>query len=327
MADEWPLGGELGRFRVFLDQLKTFDLPIGEDGRTRVHLRPFGTKPSRNNTAKGGGFIFAQNAVFRHLIQPPHGRALITVDWSAQELHIAARLSRDPKLIEIVTSGRDPYIELAVMVGLPAAGADEQSDPEARGRGKIVQLALLYGAGPGLIARATGMTKEQARAFLKRQRQILHRFFTWSDLKARKAVTCKPLFTPLGWTIRFRPGTTTKSPERTGRNFCVQGLAADMMRLLMIRLTERGVAICAAIHDGFLFECGAHEVEEVLAVVRAAMDQCAIDLIGAPIPIKHRIFRWPESYQEGKTQSRELFDTIMELVGEAEMATMKMAAE
>ena len=39
------------------------------------------------------------------------------MDWSSQELHIAARLSRDPKLIEIVTSGRDPYIELAIMVG------------------------------------------------------------------------------------------------------------------------------------------------------------------------------------------------------------------
>ena len=229
----------MGAFRTFLDQLKTFDLPIGEDGRTRRPLRAFGTKTSRNNTAKGGGFIFAHNSVFRHLIQPPRGRALIVVDWSAQELHIAARRSRDPKLIEIVTSGRDPYIELAVMVGLAAPGANEQSDPEARGKGKVVQLAMLYGAGPGLIARATGMTLEQGRAFLKRQRQILRRFFAWSDAKAQKAVTCKPLFTPLGWSIRFRPGTSTKSPERTGRNFCIQGLAADMMRLLMIRLTER----------------------------------------------------------------------------------------
>ena len=121
MADEWPLAGEFGRFRTLLDQLKTFDLPIGEDGRTRVHLRSFGTKTSRNNTAKGGGFIFAQNSVFRHLIQPPTGRALIVVDWGAQELHIAARLSRDPKLVEIATSGRDPYIGLAIMAGLAAA--------------------------------------------------------------------------------------------------------------------------------------------------------------------------------------------------------------
>ena len=96
MADEWPLAGELGRFRTLLDQLKTFDLPIGEDGRARAHLRAFETVTSRNNTAKGGGFIFALNSVFRHLIQAPRGRALIVVDWSAQELHIAARRSRDP---------------------------------------------------------------------------------------------------------------------------------------------------------------------------------------------------------------------------------------
>lgn len=82
MADEWPLAGELGRFRTLLDQLKAFDPPIGEDGRTRVNLRAFGTKTARNNTAKGGGFIFALNSMFRHLIQPPRGRVLIAVDWS-----------------------------------------------------------------------------------------------------------------------------------------------------------------------------------------------------------------------------------------------------
>lgn len=319
--------GELGRFRTLLDQLKTFDLPIGPDGRARVNLRAFGTKSSRNNTARGGGFIFALNSVFRHLIQAPRGRALITVDWSSQELHIAARLSRDPKLIEIVTSGRDPYIELAIMVALAAPGADEQSDPEARGKGKVIQLALLYGAGPGLIARATGMTLEQGLAFLKRQRQILHRFFVWSDLKAQRAVTCKTLATQLGWTIRFRPGTSTNSPERTGRNFCIQGTAADMMRLLMIRLAEAGVATCAAIHDGFLFECDDREVEKTLAIIKTAMDQSALDLIGATIPFKLKVFRWPERYTEGKTQPRELFDTIMRLIGEAEMAPMRMAAE
>jgi DNA polymerase I len=327
MAEEWPLAGELGRFRTLLDQLKTFDLPIGSDGRARVHLRAFGTKSGRNNTAKGGGFIFALNSVFRHLIQAPRGRALITVDWSAQELHIAARLSRDPKLIEIVTSERDPYIELAIMVALAAPGANEQCDPEARGKGKVVQLALLYGAGPGLIARATSMTPEQGRAFLKRQRQILRRFFAWSDLKAQRAVTCKTLVTQLGWTIRFRPGTSTKSPERTGRNFCVQGSAADMMRLLMIRLAEAGVATCAAIHDGFLFECNDSQVDEVLATIKAAMDRSALDLIGATIPFKLRVFRWPERYTEGKTQARELFDTIMRLIGEAETMPLRAAAE
>jgi hypothetical protein len=326
MSEEWPLAGELRQFLTFLDQLKTFDLAIGGDGRNRISLRPFGTKTSRNNTAKGGGFIFAQNSVFRHLIRPPRGRALISVDWSAQELHIAARLSGDPNLIEIVTSGKDPYIELAVMVGLSAAGATEEDSPEARAMGKIVQLALLFGAGPGVIMRATGMPLEQARVFLKRQRQTFRRFYGWSDANAQKAVACKSLTTPLGWTMRFRPGTSTKSPERTGRNFCVQGCAADMMRLLMIRLTEAGFAVCAAIHDGFLIECDAVEADVVLKAVRTAMDRCGVDLIGAAIPIKHKVFCWPESYREGKTQAADLFETIMKLVGEAEEEVSEKAA-
>jgi DNA polymerase I-like protein with 3'-5' exonuclease and polymerase domains len=177
---------------------------------------------------------------------------------------------------------------------------------------------MLYGAGPGLIADATGMTIEQARAFLKRQREIFRTFFAWSDRKARRALACKPLMTPLGWTVRFRPETSTRSPERTGRNFCVQGCAADLMRLLMIRLTEAGYLVCAMIHDGFLIECAAADVDAVIEAVRATMDKCAIDLIGAPIPIKHKTFCWPESYREGKTKIAELFETIMRLIDEAE---------
>ena len=154
--------------------------------------------------------------------------------------------------------------------------------------------------------------------FSHRQRQTFKRFFAWSDREAMRAVTCKPLTTPLGWTIRFRPGTSAKSPERTGRNFCVQGAGADMMRLLMMRLTEGGVAVCAAIHDGFLVECDAEAADAVLKTVTATMDKCAVDLIGAPIPIKSKIFRWPERYHEGKTASAEMFETVMKLVGEAE---------
>jgi hypothetical protein len=318
MEEKWPLAGELARFRLFIDQLRTFDLPIGDDGRNRISVRGFGTLTSRNNTAKGGGFIFAQHSVFRHFIQPPKGRALIVVDWSAQELHIAARLSGDLKLIEIIESARDPYIELAVAVGLAPPGADETTNPEARAIGKIIQLAMLYGAGPGLIANATGMTIDRARAFLKRQREVFRTFFSWSDRKARTALACKPLATPLGWTVRFRPETSTRAPERSGRNFCVQGTAGDMMRILMIRLTEAGVAVCAAIHDGFLIECDAAEVDAVLGFVKTTMDRCAVDLIGAPIPIKHKTFCWPECYHEGKTKIAELYETIMKLIDEAE---------
>jgi hypothetical protein len=325
MAEAWPLAAELHRFRNLIDQLRSFDLSIGADGRNRVSLRSFGQISSRNNTAKGGGFIYARHSVFRHLIQAPEGRALVAVDWSAQELHIAARLSRDPVLIQIVEAhlrdGRDPYIELAIAVGLIPADAGDNARKSARPLGKIIQLALLYGAGPGLIAGATGMSMDQARAFLRRQREVFNVFFAWSDRKARMAVSGKELSTILGWTIRFTPETSVKSPERTGRNICVQGSAADMMRILMIRLTEAGYDVCAAIHDGFLIECGIDEAEAVRSAILAIMDQCAIDLVGSPIPIKSQIFRHPENYQEEDDDAKgvtELFEHIMRLVEEAE---------
>ena len=129
------------------------------------------------------------------------------------------------------------------MVGLAAPGATS-GDPEARGQRQDHAARHAVTGGTRPHRPRDGHDARQGRAFLKRQRQVLRRLFAWSDARRRRRSTCKPLFTPLGWTIRFRPGTSAKSPERTGRNFCIQGPAADMMRLLMIRLTEAGVAVC-----------------------------------------------------------------------------------
>ena len=148
MAEEWPLAGELPKIRILVDKFKVFDLPIGKDGRARTSLWAYGTKTGRNNTAKGGGFIFAKDAAFRHLIQPPQGRALILVDWSAQELHIAARLSGDPKLIEIVTNGKDPYISLAVMVGLAPKGATRKAIRKRAASARLCSLPCCTGRDP-----------------------------------------------------------------------------------------------------------------------------------------------------------------------------------
>jgi hypothetical protein len=98
-----------------------------------------------------------------------------------------------------------------------------------------------------------------------------------------------------------------------------------MMRLLMIRLTEAGYAVCAAIHDGFLIECNADEADALLKAVRAVMDQCAQDLIGVSIPVKSKIFRWPESYREDDDDVTALFETIMRRVDEASTVKKNVA--
>ena len=72
-------------------------LAVGQDGRNRTGLMPFGSKTGRNQPSNSR-FIFGTSRWLRSLIQPAPGRALAYVDWSSQEIAIAAALSGDDAL-------------------------------------------------------------------------------------------------------------------------------------------------------------------------------------------------------------------------------------
>jgi DNA polymerase I len=236
MAEAHSIARELHRHLTLLEQLMTLTLHLGGDGRVRVQLRPFGTKTGRN-APSGTGNLLSKSAAFRPLIQPPPGRAMSSLDWGAQELRIAARRSGDPGLQRIAALP-DPYIGLASSVGLAEPTDTKATNPKARAIGKIMQLALMYGIGARSFGLKAGKSQSFARGLLEETRQALAQFFCWSDGIVARAMLGWPLTTPLGWTLRFREGTTAPAPDRTARNFLMQGTAADMMRLAMIRAIE-----------------------------------------------------------------------------------------
>ncbi len=97
------------------------DLAVGRDGRNRLLLSPFGSRSGRN-TPSNTKFIFGPSAWLRGLIRPPSGHGLAYVDWSSQEVGIAAALSGDPRLIAAYQSG-DPYLAFAKQIGAVPADA------------------------------------------------------------------------------------------------------------------------------------------------------------------------------------------------------------
>jgi len=74
----------------------------------------------------------------RHLIKPPPGWGVAYVDWSAQEIAIAAGLSGDEHLLADYATG-DIYLNLAIRLGLAPAGASKATHPEPRARCKVVK--------------------------------------------------------------------------------------------------------------------------------------------------------------------------------------------
>jgi DNA polymerase I len=100
----------------------------------------------------------------------------------------------------------------------------------------------------------------------------------------------------------------------------IQATAADMMRLVMIRATEEGICVCAVLHDGFLIEADADKIEVETGRMRVIMDEVAIMVAGAVIPVDVDAFAWPDCYtpDEGDAAT---YATIMRLLDEAETAT------
>src|SRR5271167_4018738 len=132
MAECYPFLRALRELRVTLSELRLEKLRVGPDGRNRVMLSPFGASSGRN-TPSATGYIFGPSTWLRSLIKPGPGRAVAYIDWSCQEVWIAAYLSNDPAMLAAVESG-DPYISFAIMAGLAPPGATKQSHVDTRKR-------------------------------------------------------------------------------------------------------------------------------------------------------------------------------------------------
>jgi hypothetical protein len=148
--------GPVRELRHALSQLKLNDLAVGPDGRNRCLLSMFGSKTGRNQPSTSA-FVFGPACWLRSLIRPPRDWAVGYVDWSAQELGIAAVQSGDRRMMDAYASG-DPYLWFGKFAGLVPAGATKTTHGAERGRFKVVMLGVLYGLSAAGLARKLGLT-------------------------------------------------------------------------------------------------------------------------------------------------------------------------
>ena len=275
------------------DDSKSGGLLINANHRNHAAVFPFGAKTSRN-APRGRAFLFTNPHWMRFLIRPEKGRAIAYLDWIAQELRIAAARSKDPALIAL-SERADPYIELAITLGLAPPGATKKSHPAVRKIAKVLTLAMLYGAGPQMVAAMAKMSLAKAAELLRRQRATFPVFYAWSDNFAYRGLSAAPLWSPLGW--RFWPlyWKDDNPPDRTCRNFPVQSTGADIMRIAAIRALEAGIAINAIVHDAFLIEASDHDIDQTVETMCGIMMRAAEDLAGRPIPVDRYIAPPPRS--------------------------------
>ena len=287
------------------------DLAIGSDGRNRTQLRPYATKTGRC-APSSSAYVYTQSKWLRFFIRPPKGRALLVFDWKAQELGVAAVLSGDEALWEAAVSD-DPYVAFGLQIG--------QSKEEARANRSLLKATVLgvqYGMSAYGVAIRNKISLARAEKLLAQHKRVYAKFWSWSLGAAKHACEGFSLETRLGWRFGWPPQSRVAVKSTTARNWPVQSMAAEMMRLATCLAIEAQLSVCAVIHDAFVVETAARDVERAKLRMIAIMDQASEMLLGEGrrIRIKSEIIRHPHRYED--EDGAEMFETSMKLLAKAE---------
>jgi DNA polymerase I-like protein with 3'-5' exonuclease and polymerase domains len=248
----------------------------------------------------------------RGLIKPPPGHAVAYVDWSQQEFGIAAALSGDPAMQAAYRSG-DPYLAFAKQAHAIPVDATKATHGSQRELFKQCVLAVQYGMEAKSLALRIGQPLIVARNLLLAHRDTYRTCWRWSDAAVDTAMLTGSLYTVFGWHVHVGENPNPRSL----RNFVCQGNGAEMMRLAACLATERGIEVCAPIHDAFLICVPLDRLEEDVAAMRAAMAEASqVVLGGFELGTDVSITRWPNRYMDPR--GKVMWDRVMGLLDQSE---------
>jgi hypothetical protein len=308
MAKIHPELAPLRELRHSLSELRLEKLAVGSDGRNRALLSPFGATSGRN-TPSANKFIFGPSVWLRGLIKPGPGMAVAYIDYSSQEIAIAAALSGDPFLIDAVASG-DPYLSFAVRAGLAPEDATKASHRIQRDISKACLLGTNYGMGAKTLAFRTGTSILEAEALLRTLHRTYPVFTAWQQRSVDNALLRGYMHTCFGW----RLNVTNSTRPTALRNFPMQAHGAEMLRIACCLATERGVQVCAPIHDALLIEAPTPLIDDAVATTRGAMAEAAAKVLNSALWIdtEVEIVRYPDRYSDPRGQ--QMWNGVMSLL-------------
>jgi len=296
MSNVYSAIAPLYELKQSMGTMRLFDLPVGFDGRSRCMLSPFSSKTGRNQPSNSK-YPFGPSRWVRGLMCPQEGYSLAYLDWKQQEYGIAAALSGDSAMIDSYLSG-DPYLHFAKLAKAVPANATKESHSGIRDLYKQCVLGLQFGMGEYGLAERLCISRIEARGLLFQHHRAFPKFWEWSEAVVNCGLLGKPLRTVFGWTLH----PVANPNPRSLANFPVQGNGAEMMRLAAIYATERGIRVCAPVHDAFLIEAPADEIEAVVAEMRRLMREASRVVLGGVLELDSDVeyFHSPDRYRDGR---------------------------
>ena len=311
MSKRYPAIQPLHELRKTLGELKLNKLAVGRDSRNRTILSPFAAKTGRNqpSTTK---FVFGPAKWVRGLIKPAEGMALAYCDWSSQEIAIAAALSGDALLWDAYHTG-DPYLAFAIAAGLAPPDATKQTHKAIRNRCKAVVLGTNYGMSAYGVAQAAKIHELEAKALLQKHRETYRTFWAWAESNKDRGLLGLKLETCFGWPIQVTAGDVKAN---TFLNWPMQAHGAEMMRIACFLAVERGIKLCAPIHDALLIDAPSDQIDAEVVRLKECMAEASEAVLGDGkiCRVDADIVRYPDRYMDEHGQ--DMWDQIMVLLAQ-----------
>jgi len=221
----------------------------------------------------------------RKVFIPQEGWVLLDADYSQIELRLMAHFSGDQALVDAFLKGEDVHARTASEIfDVPL----EEVTPALRSQAKAVNFGLIYGISSFGLSRNTGVSRKEAAAFIEKYFQTYPGVKRFMDQTASEGADRGYAETLMGRRRYLPELRSPKAPirefgKRAAMNTPVQGTAADIIKLAMVRidraLREAGLKsrLILQVHDELLLECPPEEAEQAAALLREAMED-AIEL-------------------------------------------------
>lgn len=219
----------------------------------------------------------------RRMFVAEQGRVLVDADYSQIELRVLAHVADDDAMIEAFRGGQDIHATTASKVyGVPV----EEVTPQMRSSCKAVNFGIVYGISDFSLAQDIGVTRKEAAAFIQSYLDTypgVQHYMESIKQSARETGYVETLF----GRRRALPELNSKNfnlrsfGERAAMNTPIQGTAADIIKIAMLRVRDRLKAegfearLILQVHDELILEAPEHEAERAAALLREEMEHAA----------------------------------------------------
>lgn len=291
LAEQHPVPALVLEYRQLAKLKSTYldSLPQLTDAQGRVHttFNQVGTATGRlSSTNPNLQNIPVRTALGREIraaFIPAPGNVLMSADYSQIELRLMAHFSQDPLLLDAYRTGKDIHTLTASEVfGVDAATMDK----ETRARAKAVNFGIVYGISPFGLAAQLDIDQKTAKQYIETyfdRYKGVQRFIEETLETVRREQSVRTYF----GRIRPIPDIQSRNPnmrgfaERTAINTPLQGTAADLIKLAMLKIDQLirdrkfQSKMTLQVHDELLFDVLPDEADELQELVKQEMEHVA----------------------------------------------------